>query len=106
MALNSFDGNITTNATEQFLFDITALRHFATWVYMDNLVGGDSVQVRVEIQDPNDASTMKRYIDVLISDAQANPAFYIPWVPTQQYRVSIQRITGPDKVITWCRKEQ
>jgi len=106
MALNSFDGNITTNATEQFLFDITALRHFATWVYMDNLVGSDSVQVRVYIQDPNDSATMKKYIDVLISDAQSNPSFYIPWVPTQQYQVSIQRITGPDKLITWCRKEQ
>lgn len=106
MALNSFDGNITTNAGVTNLFDITALRHFATWIYLDNLIGGDSVQIRVEIQDPNDASSMKRYIDVLISDAQANPAFYIPWVPTQQYRVSIQRITGTDKVITWCRKEQ
>ena len=106
MALNSFDGNITTNATEQNLFDITALRHYATWIYLDNLLGGSSVQIRVSIQDPNDASSMKRYIDVLISDAQANPAFYIPWVPTQQYRVSVQRVAGADSVITWCRKEQ
>ncbi len=106
MALNSFDGNITTSAGEQDFFDITALRHFATWVYVNNLSGGDSVQIRVYIQDPNDSNAMKKYIDVLISDAQSNPAFYIPWVPTQQYRVSVQRITGTDQNITWCRKEQ
>ncbi len=106
MALNSFDGNLTTTAGEQFFFDITALRHYATWIYMDNLTGGDSVQIRVYILDPNDTNTMKKYLDVLISDAQSNPAFYIPWVPTGQYQVSVQRITGVDKNITWCRKEQ
>jgi len=106
MALNSFDGNVTTNATEQNLFDITALRHFATWVYLDKLGTGDSVQIRVSILDPNDANQTKRYIDVLVSDAQANPAFYIPWVPTGQYIVSIQKVTGTDRVVTWCRKEQ
>jgi hypothetical protein len=106
MALTSFDGSITTSGAEQDLFNITALRHFATWVYLDNLVGGDSVQIRVYIQDPNDSATMKKYIDVLISDAQSTPSFYIPWVPTNQYRVTIQRISGTDKSITWCRKEQ
>ncbi len=106
MALNSINGNITTTTGEQNLFDITALKHYATWVYLDNLLNGDSVQIRVFIQDPNDGSQMKKYLDVLISDAQSIPAFYIPWVPTEQYRVSIQRITGADKVITWCRKEQ
>lgn len=106
MALQSFDGNITTNGTEQDLFDITSLSHFATWVYLDNLLNGDSVQIRVYIQDPNDSAIMKKYIDVLISDAQSTPSFYIPWVPSNQYRVSIQRVSGSDKNVTWCRKEQ
>ncbi len=106
MALNSFDGNLVTNTSEQDLFDITALRHYATWIYLNNLVGGDSVQIRVYVQDPNDSNAMKRYIDVLISDDQSNPSFYIPWVPVEQYRVTIQRITGTDKSVTWCRKEQ
>lgn len=106
MALNSFDDNVTTNASEQDLFDITALRHYASWIYLDNLDTGDSVQIRVYILDPNDSNQSKKYLDVLVSDAQASPAFYIPWVPTGQYRVSIQKVTGTDRVVTWCRKEQ
>jgi len=106
MALTSTDGSILTDGTEQDLFEITALSHYATWVFLDNLQAGDSVQVRAYIQDPNDSATMKRYIDVLISDAQSLPGFYIPWVPTQQYRVSVQRIGGTDRTVTWCRKEQ
>ena len=106
MALQSFDGNITTSGAEQDLFDITSLNHFATWVYLDNLLNGDSVQIRVYIQDPNDSAIMKKYIDVLISDAQSTPSFYIPWVPTNQYQVTIQRTAGVDRNVTWCRKEQ
>ena len=106
MALQSFDGTVLTDGTEQDLFDITSLSHYASWVYLDNLVDGGSVQIRVFIQDPNDSAQMKKYIDTLISDAQSNPSFYIPWVPTQQYRVSVQRVSGSDINITWCRKEQ
>ena len=106
MALNSFDGNVTTNTSEQDLFDITALRHFATWVYLDDLDTGDSVQIRVYVQDPNDSATMKKYIDVLVSDAQSSPSFYIPWIPVEQYQVTIQKVTGTDRNISWCRKEQ
>ena len=105
MALQEFNGNITTTGAEQDLFDITALRHYATWVNLHNLLNGDSVQIRVYILDPN-ASLQRKYIDVLISDAQSTPAFYIPWVPTGRYRVTIQRISGTDRNITWCRKEQ
>ncbi len=106
MALQSTDGTVLTDGTEQDLFDITALMHYASWVYLDNLVDGGSVQIRVYIQDPNDSAQMKKYIDTLVSDAQSNPSFYIPWVPTQQYRVSVQRVLGSNINITWCRKEQ
>ena len=106
MALQSFNGSVLTDGTEQDLFDITALQHYATLVFLDDLETGDSIQVRVYIQDPADSAAMKKYIDVLVTDAQSNPAFYIPWTPTEQYRVSIQRVNGGDHTVTWCRKVQ
>lgn len=106
MALQSFFGSVVTDGTEQDLFDETALQHYATWIYLKNIGSGDSVQIRVFIQDPADSAAMEKYIDVLVSDAQSNPAFYIPWVPTEQYRVSVQRVGGSDTTITWCRKVQ
>ncbi len=106
MALQSFNGSILTDGTEQDLFDETALQHYATWIFLDNLLGGESVQIRVYIQDPADSNSMKKYIDVLVSDAQGSPSFYIPWTPTEQYRVSIQRVSGAGQTITWCRKVQ
>ena len=106
MALQSFNGSVLTDGTEQDLFDLTALQHYATWIFLDELLTGDSIQVRVFIQDPADASAMKKYIDVLVSGAQSNPAFYIPWTPTEQYKVSVQRFLGAEHTITWCRKVQ
>jgi len=54
MALQSFNGSVLTDGTEQDLFDLTALQHYATWIFLDELLTGDSIQVRVFIQDPAD----------------------------------------------------
>ncbi len=105
MVLTLFDGNISATGSEQDLFDITADKLFSTTVYTDKLENGDSVAVRVYVRDENDSQIMKKFIDVEISDAQGSPAFFVPHLPTKQYKVTIQTTGGVNRTFTWQRSE-
>jgi len=104
MAVTFVDGNVTTNGTEQSLFDVTADKHYASWIFAHNMQAGDTIQVRVYTKDQNDG-VMRKYVDAAISDSQTTPAFYIPYIPAKQYKVSIQRTAGTDRAYTWLRAE-
>ena len=105
MVLTHFNGTITTNATEQNLFDITTgPKHFATWIFSHNMATGDKVQIRVYAYDEN-GTTQRKYIDTELADGQTDPAFFIPFIPSTQYRVTIQRTLGTDRAFPWVRAE-
>lgn len=104
MALTFANGEITTDGTEQDLFDITADKHFASWIFFDALLAGDTMSVRVYVQDTQDA-TERKYIDTEVAGAQASPAYFIPFIPTKNYRVSIQRTSATNRTISWQRAE-
>jgi hypothetical protein len=105
MALTFTDGNITTDGTEQTLWDVTADKHFAGWVFTDNMTGAETISIKVWVQDTNDSATLKKYIDTEITGAQGTPAFFIPYVPNKQHKVTIQRTAGSDVVYYWQRAE-
>jgi len=102
MVLTFSNGTITTTASEQNLFDITADSHFATWVFTHNLQAADTVVLKVYVYDEN-GTTMRLYETETISGVQADPSIFIPFIPTKQYRVSIQRTAGSDRAVTWQR---
>ncbi len=106
MALTHFDGTVTSDGTEQNLFDISTggPKHFATWIFTHNMLSTHTITVRVYVEDEN-ATTERKYIDTEISGAQTSPAFFVPFIPSDQYRVSIQRTAGTNIAITWVRAE-
>jgi len=105
LALVEFNGSITTTAVEQNLFDITALKHFATTIFTHNMVAGDKVEIKVYKLDVNSA-VMRSYRTKSLKDVQSDPATFIPFLPTSQYRITIKRIAGVDRTFTWVRYEQ
>ncbi len=105
MVLTLFDGNIVASGTESNLFDITGDKLFSSTIYTNELQSGDSVAIRVYVRDENDTQTMKKFIDVELSDAQGSPAFFVPHLPTKQYRVTIQTTGGLNRTFTWQRSE-
>lgn len=104
MGMNFFSNNITTTASEQNLFDVTADAHYATYIFTHNMVGGDEVSVKVYVKD-DDGSAMRLFDTIPLIGAQSNPAYFIPFLPTKEYKVTIQRITGTDRNYTWMRVE-
>ena len=105
MALTFTDGTITTDATEKTIFDITADANYSTHIFTHNMVAADKVEIKIYIKDQNGA-TMRVYDTVQLEDAQSNPAFHIPNLPTKQYKVTIKRLAGTDRAYTWQRVTQ
>jgi len=89
-------GSQLTTAAEIEIVNITSLNHFAAYIFTDPMQSGDRLTVRVFVLDDQGATT-KKYLDVELIDVQATPAVFIPFVPANQYRITIQRTGGVDR---------
>ena len=99
------NGSIVADGTEQNLFaSQTVLKHYVTWLFVNNMVDGDELTVRTFVNDVN-ASLEKIYEEQIIFDSQSEVAVFLPFVPTDSYRVTIQQGVGPFKTFTWVRYE-
>jgi len=105
MVLSFTNGNVTTDGTEQSLWNITADKHFAGWVFLNNMSANEVISVRIYVQDENNSATLKKYIDTSISGSQRTPAFFIPYVPTKQHKVTVQLTAGSNIVLYWQRAQ-
>ena len=106
MAIITFvDGNVTTDGTEQELYNIVADKHFASWIFLNNLPSLGTVVIRVYIEDTNDAGTLKKYLDDTVTGVPVSPAHFIPFLPTKRYRVTIQRVLGANFTLYWQRAQ-
>ena len=104
MAITYTDGTITTSSSEQTIFDITGDKHFATWLFCHNMTSAEKMVVKVYVKDQN-STTMRQYDTATLSGDLPSDGFYIPFVTTKEYRVTIQRTAGSDKAFTWQRVE-
>ena len=105
MVLSFTNGNVTTNGTEQTVWNITADKHFAGWLFLNNMGANEVISVRIYVQDTDNSGALKKYIDTSISGAQGTPAFFIPYVPTKQHKVTVQLTAGSNIAVYWQRAE-
>jgi len=93
-------GNLTTNGTEQILFTQSSVNHYAVYIYTQNMQAGDELTIRVFVLD-DDGVTLRKYLDIALAGIQISPAVFIPFIPTGQYRCTIQRTLGVDRNYTF-----
>jgi len=98
------NGTLTTTGGEDILFDVVADKYFSTWIFAHNMTSAETLRIRGYILDEN-ANTMRLFIDESISGVQASPGWYIHLLPAIEYRITITRTAGTDKVYTWLRAE-
>lgn len=110
MALIRVNGTITltdTNETNLFAAQ-TGLKHYATHVYLNNLVDTPTlseITLRVYVFD-NQATLERLYDSQEFKGVQTDPDIYIPFVPVEGgYRVSAQRSSSSNITITFDRLE-
>lgn len=104
MVVTFFDGTTTSNTTGINLFDISADRHYATWIHTHNMAAVDKIEIKTYVRDQN-ANVMRVYSTAILEGQQDDPAFFIPYIPCKQYRVTIKRLAGTDRAYTWQRVE-
>lgn len=99
------DGSQAVTSTETDLF--TAQTTGATYwcnVYCQNMTSGDIYIIRTYVKDENAATTRVLYEDtVSFADIEDQPTYYIPPVPTNSFRVTVQKSSGTDRTFTWRR---
>ena len=98
------DVNITSTGSEANIFDITTEAHHAFYLFTHNMENGDNITIRIYILD-SEGTTMRKIDTIILEDAQSDPSWFYPFLPAQQYRVSIQRNAGTDRSYNWTRVE-
>lgn len=103
MVVSQTAGNVTFSGTETNLFTSqTTLQHYATWVFLNSMGASDRVTLRVYIKDQQGA-TERLYFKATYQGVQGEPSVFIPYVPTNSYRVTIQRNAGTITSANWAR---
>lgn len=99
------DGSQPVDSSETFLFTAqTTLATYFCYIFCHNMAEGDVYRIRTYVKDENTSTTRVLYNDkVRFKDIDGNPVYYIPPIPTNSFRVSIQKIEGTDRTFTWVR---
>ena len=99
------DGSQATTASEVQLF-AAQTSNLTYWckVNLHNMVSGDVIRIKTYVNDSNASTARVLYDDrVSFSHAKDEPVYYIPPTPTDSFRVTIQRVSGSDRTVTWRR---
>ena len=89
-----------TDGTEQQIINQSSVNHYGTYIFTDQMQVGDELTIRVYILD-NEGITLKKYLDIALTGVQLSPAVFLPFIPTGQYRVTLQRTLGVDRTYNW-----
>jgi len=79
-----------TDNNETELFNVASVKHYATWLHVNQMLAASKLVIRVFVLDDVSAS-QRKYLDVEIVGSQTVPAIFIPFVPSGSYRVTIQQ---------------
>ena len=100
MGITFTAGQTLMDGTEQTLWDTTADNHFAAHIFLDTMASGDTVEVRVYVYDEQD-TTMRLEDLVTLTGVQASPAYYIPFITTKEYKVTLKQTAGTNRTYSW-----
>lgn len=106
MALTETHGNLTIDGTEKNLFaSQTSLKNYATTVFLNSMADGDVIIIRVYVNDAQGTPAERLWLSATYVGAQSDPSIFIPFLPTDSYRVTIQRSAGSITSADWMRLE-
>jgi hypothetical protein len=104
MGMNFYHNNITTDGSEQTIFDITLEAHHASKIFMHNMTNGDTIKVKIYDWDA-EGSTYRLHDEIIFENVQSKPSWFFNFLPSERYKVSIQRTAGTDRSYNWTRIE-
>lgn len=99
------NGSTTTDGTEQTLATITTEGNYQFRIDLDNMVNGDSIEIRLKVEARTAESTAKILYLITLSHDQGEVAIHeSPWVAVVtngQLIVTLKRTGGSDRTYVW-----
>lgn len=104
MTLNfAADGSVIADGTEQNLFaTVVAAGLHGCYVHTNNMQSGDVLEIRVYVYDQN-TSSIRQYSIITLNGDQVSDSYFVDFIPSRQYRVSIKQTDGVNRTYTWER---
>jgi hypothetical protein len=99
-------GSTTLDGTEQVLFESTELGEYSGYVFLEKLVSGDTVVIRVYVKDVND-DTYKKWLEDSYGGVVPCPALRMePVIGKVGIKITAQQSAGSYKAIThqWFKR--
>ena len=95
---------LMTGSAANLFSSVTTIAHYAMYIFTDALQSGDILRIIIYVNDPQD-STERIYDQFDVSGVQSKPAVFIPFLPTDSYRVTAHQTAGTNRTISWVRYE-
>lgn len=107
MALTFTAGTKTTTSSESDIFTpITTAGYHGLHIFTQNMTATETFVIRVYTWDSNATAQARQFDVITLTGDQANDANFIPMIPTEQYKVTVQRTAGTDRVLNFVRVQQ
>ena len=106
MVFAKLNGSTTTTATEAPLFDIVGDRDYSCWLFLQNMQAGDTFVFKVYVKDDLDLDFMRLWKPDVFGGVQTEQAVFVGNIPASQYKITVQRTAGTDRVVDWMRIER
>jgi hypothetical protein len=98
---NPASGTQTTDGSENSLASGTASGTYVLTLEANNMADGDTIEIR-GYHKPGASSTKRQQFYLSLANAQSDPGFISPPIPTEGYvEFSIKRTAGTDRSYKW-----
>lgn len=98
------NGTITTTSSEQTIWELIADRYSRGYLNLKNMIGGDTLRVRIYVWDEQ----LGEYMKIEQTDytgAQDPAGKRLAFEAATRYKVTIQRTAGADRAVSWLRAQ-
>ena len=102
MALTFTNGTYTTTTSEADIFTpLTTAGYYGLHIFFQNMTGTETFVIKVYTYDSNATAAFRLFDTITLTGAQTNTAAFIPMIPTQQYKVTVQKTAGTNRVLNY-----
>jgi hypothetical protein len=95
-------GTYTTTSSEANIFsDVVDTKVHGCLLFLHNMTSTETFVFKIYLYDPTGTPAFRLFDTITKTGVQSTPAYYVPFIPSRQYRISVQRTAGSDRVIDY-----
>ena len=103
MALTFTPGTVMTITSEADIFTpiTTPAGYYGLHIHTQNMTGTETFVIKVYTWDSNATAQFRLFDTVTLTGDQTNDANFVPMIPTERYKVTVQKTAGTDRVLNY-----